>query len=63
MSVKIIQTELIVELSIEQQQLLSGGQRRYLTTVSSPDILVRGNLTTKEGESFPVDIVGIRRDS
>ncbi|MBE9037973.1 hypothetical protein [aff. Roholtiella sp. LEGE 12411] len=63
MSVKFIQSELIIELAIEQQQHLSGGRRGYLATVSSPDILVRGNLTTKEGESFPVDIVGIKRDS
>ncbi|NDJ23155.1 hypothetical protein GS682_16230 [Nostoc sp. B(2019)] len=63
MSIKFIQSELIVELSVGQQQLLSGGRRGYFATVSSPDIIVRGQLSTKEGVSFPVDIVGIRRDS
>ncbi|MBW4685365.1 MAG: hypothetical protein KME40_09755 [Komarekiella atlantica HA4396-MV6] len=63
MSIKFIQSELIVELSKEQQQLMSGGRGSYFATVSSPDIIVRGNLTTKEGVSFPVDIVGFRRDS
>ncbi|MFN6566657.1 hypothetical protein [Dendronalium sp. ChiSLP03b] len=64
MSVQSIQPELFVELSTEQQQLLSGGQFGRFPggdgqfSQSRPDITVRGILTDASGQSFPVRILG-----
>ncbi|MBH8576268.1 hypothetical protein I8752_25405 [Nostocaceae cyanobacterium CENA369] len=65
MSVQSIQPELFVELSTEQQQLISGGQFGRFPgggggqfSQGTPDITVRGVLTDSSGQSFPVRILG-----
>jgi hypothetical protein len=57
MSANIIKSELFVELSAEEQQLLSGGQFRF-GGQTRPDITVDGTLTDSSGNSFPVRILG-----
>ncbi|MBH8567180.1 hypothetical protein I8748_34385 [Nostoc sp. CENA67] len=77
MLVQTIQSEIFVELSTEQQQLLSGGQFGGFPPRQSggggqggqlsfpgnrPDISVRGILTTADGQSFPIRLLGFRED-
>jgi hypothetical protein len=67
MSVKVKQQELLVEISSEQQQHLSGGQlfpRRRISRDrrGNPDIRITGNLTTSEGQQTPILVLGFRLD-
>ncbi|MBW4558994.1 MAG: hypothetical protein KME59_24355 [Trichormus sp. ATA11-4-KO1] len=57
MSKSIIQSELFVDLSAEEQQILAGGQI-LLGGQTRPDITVTGILTDSSGQRIPVRILG-----
>lgn len=60
MSAKVIESDLLVDLSAEEQQLLSGGQ--FVIGGQTPDITVDGTLSDASGNSFPVRILGFIAD-
>jgi hypothetical protein len=62
MTVQIIESDLLVDLSTDQQQLLSGGQFFPRRPQNNPDIIVTGNLTPSPGDQFPIRILGFRLD-
>lgn len=66
MLVKTIESEIFLELSTEQQKLLSGGfygGKRQDYSAMRPDITVKGTLTDSSGQSFPIKILGFKQDS
>ena len=58
MSEKIISSDLLVDLSPESQELISGGQQLQLGGQTRPDITVIGTLIDSSGQRIPVRIFG-----